>query len=358
VPASSSVDEMQEFAVNIHLQPDRPVAAIQFDLSYDSELVSVVSVSEGEFLRQDGALVWFNPGQIESSNGMINSVYGLILDKTTVTEPGSFAIIQMTAGNTSDISSLSLSNVLVSDAQGQIIPADIVNGSITVGYVASSSTRSSSSNSDSDETNYRAGVISTTGGYDEEFEIVERSTKAVYLGSQVSYQFDEQENPIMYINYESLTNAGNVLAKIEVLKQTSLPISSPPGVVYKNMNIWLGRPGYATASNMKDPVIGFRVDRSWLEENRISDSSIMMYRYDQGKWEPLSTNKINEDSSYVTFEAETSVFSTFAIVGEISEDMTIITEVDDTPAEVESLDQNAAFILCLSMILLLFARRH
>lgn len=359
VPASESVEEMQEFAVNVYLQPDRPVAAIQFDLSYQSEIVSVVSVLEGEFLRQDGALVWFNPGQIESSNGRINSVYGLILDKTSVTGPGPFAIIQMRAGNVSGTSSLSLSNVVVSDTQGQIIPTDIVDGSITIVSDTASSGESTTSDGITDEANYEAAEISTTSGSYEEFEIIEKSSRSVYLGSQVFYQFDKPENPIMYINYESLTNAGNVVATIEVLKQSSLLVSSPPpGIVYKDVNIWLGKPGYSTESNMKDAVIGFRVDRSWLEENQISDSSVMMYRYDQDLWIPLSTTKINESSSYVTFETETSVFSPFAIVGESSNDITGKTEVDDTPAEDENLDQNAAFILCLSMLLLLFARRH
>ncbi|WP_167879326.1 PGF-pre-PGF domain-containing protein [Methanococcoides vulcani] len=355
IPTSQSVEEGQNFAVSFYLDPDRPVAGIQFDLSYDSELVKVVQVSEGEFLRQDGALVWFNPGQIESSNGRIDSVYGLILDKTSVTEPEDFVVIHMKAGNVSGISSLELSNVVVSDTQGQIIPIDVVNGSVTIVSDTASSTKSKTSDKD----DYGAGGISTTSGSYEEFEIIEKSSRSVYLGSQVSYQFDKPENPIMYINYESLTNAGNVVATIEVLKQTSLLVSSPPpGIVYKDVNIWLGKPGYSTESNMKDAVIGFRVDRSWLEENQISDSSVMMYRYDQDLWVPLSTKKINESSSDVSFEAETSGFSPFAIVGESSDDITGKTEVDDTPAEDESLDQNAAFILCLSMLLLLFARRH
>ncbi len=354
MPASQSVEEGQNFVVSVYLDPDHPVAGVQFDLSYDSELVRVVQVSEGELLRQEGALVWFNPGEIKSSNGEINSVYGLILDKTSVTGPESFAMVQMTAGNTSGTSSLSLSNVVVSDTQGQIIPTDIVDGSITIGF--DSSSKSTTSNTNDSET----GEISITSRSYEELKIIERSIQPVYLGSQVSYQFDKPDNPIMYINYESLANAGNVVATIEILKQTSLLVSSPPpGIVYKDVNIWLGKPGYSAEGNIKDAVIGFSVERPWLEENQVSDSSILMYRYEQDKWLPLSTKKINESNSHVFFEAETSVFSPFVIVASSStEDIVRNTEVDNTPEENESLDQNAAFILSMSILILLFARRH
>jgi hypothetical protein len=84
-----------------------------------------------------------------------------------------------------------------------------------------------------------------------------------------------------------------------------------------------------------------------------------MYRYEQGTWIPLSTKKINESSSYVSFEAETNAFSPFVIVGEISEEIIVEEpEVDESPAESESLDQNAALILCFSMLVLLFVRRR
>ncbi|UGV41745.1 PGF-pre-PGF domain-containing protein [Methanococcoides orientis] len=356
MPISQSVDEGQNFSVGVYLDPDNPVAGVQFDLSYDNELVKVVQVSEGEFLRQEGVLVWFNPGKIESSNGNINSVYGLILDKTSVTEPGYFAIIQMTGGNRSGISSLELSNVVVSDTQGQIIPIDVVDGSVSIGAATASSTRSKTSDKDDPE----SGIITTTSGSYQEFEMMERSTQAVYLGSQVSYQFDKPENPIIYINYESLTNAGNVIATIEVLNAPSRFVSSdPPGIVYKNVNIWLGKPGYGTEEDIKDAVIGFRVDNSWFEDNRISDNSVMLYRYEQDTWIPLPTTKISETSSYVNFKSKTTEFSPFVIVGDISEEVIAeVAEVDELPEEDNNLDQNVGLILVLSLLALLFARRR
>ncbi|AKB85438.1 PGF-pre-PGF domain-containing protein [Methanococcoides methylutens] len=356
-PASESVQEMQEFSVNVYLEPDRPVAGIQFDLIYDSDLVNVVTVSEGDFLGQDGALVLFNPGNIESSSGMVDSIYGLILDKTSVTGPGSVAVIQMNAGNISGTSTFHLSNVVVSDSQGQIIPTEIVNGSIIISSETSSSDKSVSSDGSDDE---GSPEITTTSESYETFEAIERERQAVYLGSQVSYQFDKSENPIRYINYESLANAGNVIATIEVLNGPSRFVSSaPPGTVYKNVNIWMGKPGYGTEADIKDSVIGFRVDNSWFDDNRISDSSVMLYRYEQDSWIPLPTTKISETSSYVNYESSTTEFSPFVIVGDISEEVIEeVAEAAEPTEEDESLDQNAAIILCLSVLALLFIRRR
>lgn len=327
VPEFDSVAEGQDFTVRVYLETDSPVAGIQLDLLYDNDLVDVVRVSEGDFLGQDGALVLFNPGTIESSNGIIDSVYGLILDKTSVTDPGYFTIIDMRAGNMSGTSSFSLSNVVVSDTQGQIVPTEIVDGSVSISSGTSSSDGSISS-AGVDESSSESAVITTTSGSYETFEAIERERQAVYLGSKVSYQFDKAENPIKYINYESLANAGNIIATIEVLNGPSRFVSSdPPGIVYKNVNIWMGKPGYGTEKDIKDAVIGFRIENSWFEDNRISDSSVMLYRYEQNAWVPLPTTKISETSSYVNFESKTTEFSPFVIVGDISEE--VILEVED-----------------------------
>ncbi|MGM0770368.1 MAG: PGF-pre-PGF domain-containing protein [Halobacteriota archaeon] len=359
IPASNDVGENAEFTVNVYIdEPDLPVAGIQFDFLYNNDLVNVISVSEGDFLVQDGALVLFNPGKIESSTGNIDSIYGLILDKTSVTGPGYVAVIQMKSGNGTGTSALSLSNVIISDTQGQMIPTNITNGSIRISSEISSS-GSSTSNDGSDEVT--AGITTTNGPY-ETFEVIERERQAVYLGSQVSYKFDNSENPIRYINYESLANVGNVITTIEVLKAPSRFVSSdPPGIVYKNVNIWLGKPGYGTEKDIKDAVIGFRIDNSWFEENRISDSSVTLYRYEQDTWIPLPTTKISETSSYANFESTTTAFSPFVIVGDVSEEVieevVETAEADKLPEEDESLDQNAALILGLSILMLLFARR-
>jgi len=156
-----------------------------------------------------------------------------------------------------------------------------------------------------------------TGEEYENIELKEIATVYVSSGSNVSYQFENPGNPVIYVNYTALSSSGSITTTIEVLKSTSaLAADAPPGVVYKNVNIWVGTYRYATEKNIKDPVIGFKVDRTWLHENLVLTSTIRLNRYTSGIWNPLSTVKTHEDTGYVYFKSQTPGFSLFAITGQ------------------------------------------
>ena len=167
------------------------------------------------------------------------------------------------------------------------------------------------------------GGGSDIGEESENIELKEVVTVYVSSGSNVSYQFENPEDPIIYVNYTALSSAGSITTTIEVLKSTSaLAADAPPGAVYKNVNIWVGTYGYATEKNIKDPVIGFKVNRTWLHENQVLTSTIRLNRYTSGVWNPLPTVKTHEDTGYVYFESQTPGFSPFAITGKSSSAVT------------------------------------
>ncbi len=131
-----------------------------------------------------------------------------------------------------------------------------------------------------------------------------------------AFDFDNEMNDVQYIRYISLKNAGKITATIEVLKNKSdLAVSTAPGITYRNINIWVGKTGYASESNIMDPVIGFRVNRTWVLENSIDACSISLNRYSGGSWEELATEQTGSDKDYIYFEAKTPGFSPFAITG-------------------------------------------
>uniref|UniRef100_UPI000B9160FF DUF5018 domain-containing protein n=1 Tax=Methanolobus psychrotolerans TaxID=1874706 RepID=UPI000B9160FF len=156
----------------------------------------------------------------------------------------------------------------------------------------------------------------TTG---EEFENIElKDVSSTFVGKDMSVIFDfrNENNNIQYIAYESLKNAGTISATIEVLKDRSIFADTlPEGEVYRNINIWVGKTGYATPDNIADPVIGFRITRDWMDNNDIDTDSIVLNRYD-GRWNKLTTVQTNSDDTYLYFEASTPGFSPFAITGE------------------------------------------
>ncbi|WP_164997834.1 PGF-pre-PGF domain-containing protein [Methanolobus psychrotolerans] len=133
----------------------------------------------------------------------------------------------------------------------------------------------------------------------------------------VDFDFDSENNDIEYIRYTSLRNAGKISTTIEILKNTSTFVdNAPSGLIYRNMNVWIGKTGYATENNIKDPVIGFKVSKKWVLDNDIDPSTIVLKRYSDDTWQMLDTKQTDPDDNYLYFEASTPGFSVFAITAE------------------------------------------
>jgi len=111
-------------------------------------------------------------------------------------------------------------------------------------------------------------------------------------------------------------NYGTVFATIEILRNTSTLVgAAPPGIVYRNVNIWVGPTGFA--DKVQDITISFVVERSWINENGIAASTIQLYRYDRAsqEWTSLPTSVTGRDDTHVYFTADAAGFAGFAITG-------------------------------------------
>lgn len=106
---------------------------MQFDLSYDPDVLTVNSIAEGNLLSQGDANTYFNDGQINNVTGTITGVFGAIISPgQTVALPGTFAIITMTAGRAGGSSTLTLSNVVIGDIEGNSIPVTVNDGIVSM----------------------------------------------------------------------------------------------------------------------------------------------------------------------------------------------------------------------------------
>jgi PGF-pre-PGF domain-containing protein len=129
-----------------------------------------------------------------------------------------------------------------------------------------------------------------------------------------SFRFTNSANPVLYVNITGNTSFGDITTSIEVLKSNSTMVKiQPPGVVYRNVNIWAGSSGFNKPRNIKEGMIRFKVDNSWIEDNSITD--IRMVMWEGGDWNRLETNELAKDSAYTYFEASTRSFANFAITG-------------------------------------------
>ena len=131
-PESQTVAPGESFSVNISVTPDTGMAGMQFDLVFNASLVRVNSVLEGDLLKQNGTDTAFVEGTVDNTAGTITNVFGCILGPYNVTAPGTFAIISMTAMDTSGTSNLDLVDVIVSDPYGYATDVELASGTVTV----------------------------------------------------------------------------------------------------------------------------------------------------------------------------------------------------------------------------------
>ncbi len=138
----------------------------------------------------------------------------------------------------------------------------------------------------------------------------EKHEKNVIANTPVAYTFTAPELGIYEIDITGKESENDVSLRVEVLKGASklVPVS-PPGTVYKNLNVWAG------SKRIKGAVIKFRVGNSWLNSSDLAAGDIRMLKWDGIKWAQLDTTRINGDASYVYYEATTDTFSHFAISG-------------------------------------------
>ncbi|MCK9580036.1 MAG: IPT/TIG domain-containing protein [Methanoregula sp.] len=88
-------------------------------------------------------------------------------------------------------------------------------------------------------------------------------------------------------------------------------ILPPPGIVYQYIELVP-----AQYSTLDKAVITFTVPVSWLEENHLAQSDIVLYHYTGNAWEALPTTAGSTANGIVTFTATSPGFSLYAITGQ------------------------------------------
>ena len=83
-------------------------------------------------------------------------------------------------------------------------------------------------------------------------------------------------------------------------------------------NIWVGNGGYGTDKSIENAVVCFKVEKSWIRDKSIDQTSISLNRYSDKKWNKLPVTLLKEDNKYLYFTAETPGFSPFAITSKLT----------------------------------------
>jgi PGF-pre-PGF domain-containing protein len=141
----------------------------------------------------------------------------------------------------------------------------------------------------------------------------ETQNKDLQANIPTSYIFTTPELDVYEILINPSKDLGVVSLRVELLKGLSSieGIISPPGEIYKFINIWFDYVGFEKQN--RDAIIGFRVDNNWIAGKKIEGSSISLLRWDGKKWSPLETQLKDHDEKYTYYQAKTNSFGAFAI---------------------------------------------
>jgi len=147
-------------------------------------------------------------------------------------------------------------------------------------------------------------------------EVKEISQVFVTNGKPIQFDFTKNATCVVYVGFDSRKTFGKTTTIAEQLKSKSTLTSNlTEGEVYKYFNVWVGNSGFASSENIENPVICFKVEKSWLQDNNIDQDSITLNRYSDETWEQMPASLLNEDSKYLYFTADVSGYSFFAITG-------------------------------------------
>ena len=181
--------------------------------------------------------------------------------------------------------------------------------------------RSSSGGSSREEAHGGSGGAGGSPEPAKNVKVKELSQTFIKSGSPVKFDLAKNATSIVYLSFNSTKTVGKTTTIVEVLKNKStLTPDAPTGEVYNYLNIWVGNGGYGTEKNIENAIVCFKVEKSWIQDKCIDQSSIILNRYSDKKWNELPTNLLREDDKYLYFTAETPGFSSFAITGEITTD--------------------------------------
>ncbi len=151
-------------------------------------------------------------------------------------------------------------------------------------------------------------------------EVKELSQVRVTSGTPAKFDFAKNATCVVYVSFDAKKSAGKITTIAEQLKTKSTLVSElNSGEVYKYFNLWVGNSGFATSKNIENPVVCFKVEKSWIQDKKIDQNSITLNRYENKKWSQLPVKCIKEDNKYLYFTAETPGFSFFAITGKATE---------------------------------------
>jgi len=193
------------------------------------------------------------------------------------------------------------------------------NGTASKVAVTNVLTPSSSSGGSSGGSSHSSTSGGGAGGSPEpqsNVQVKELSQAFITNGKTVKFDFPKNATCVAYVSFDAKKTFGKTTTIAEQLKGKSALVSGlPEGEVYKYFNVWVGTGGFVTSKDIENPVVCFKVEKSWLQDKKIDQASITLNSYSDKTWSYLPVKLLSEDNKYLYFTAKPTKFSSFAVTG-------------------------------------------
>ncbi|VVB94417.1 Uncharacterised protein [uncultured archaeon] len=137
--------------------------------------------------------------------------------------------------------------------------------------------------------------------------------KDILANSAITYTF-KAADPVMAVAFESGISENGVPVAVEVLKNRSKQAGiDAPGMVFKNFNVFAGTSGFS--KKVRNGVIVFRVNNTWLEENGLDPRDMSLFKWQGDAWVEKSTEIVESKPNQTYYASLVGNFSNFAIAG-------------------------------------------
>ena len=132
-PSGYLANQGGTFDLNITIDPQgAAIAGAQLNIGFDQTKIRINKITEGNLFKQNGAGTFFANGIINNSTGTVINIFGVVIGRTNVSNPGTFIIINATVIGSSGTSGINLSNVKISNSDARPVPLVVYNGSMTI----------------------------------------------------------------------------------------------------------------------------------------------------------------------------------------------------------------------------------
>ncbi|HML26061.1 MAG TPA: PGF-pre-PGF domain-containing protein, partial [Methanomethylovorans sp.] len=278
--------------------------------SFELGAGSIVTVYSSKGSNTETELYWGSDGFVWNDDG----------DTAYLYNSGGYLVSSLKGGTTHTIEGTThVISIRTVDASGNFNPTWVNDSATTSSASGGSSGGEGSSGGSSSKKSSSGGGGGGAGSVEDYSNVAVKDVDSEYLrmNAYTTYEFSRPGNDIQSISFYSLKNSGEVTSTIEVLNDRSkLASSTPRGLIYKYVNIWVGKAGFATAANIEDARIKFKVNSFWIQQMGVSPSDIRLRRYNGTAWEVLPTTFESNITDYAIFESRTPGFSPFAITAE------------------------------------------